>query len=289
MTHSIFDDAARRRLCADYPLQPVPLRHQLGDHPLFSTEALTALARRMDPVDILSNRADLPVEVRPEGVHEISANAEAVIATIRDKCSWMVFRHVQNDPEYGALLNAIVAELNPVVGPLTGSMLAMKGFIFISSPGAVTPFHFDPEYNILMQLSGEKLMSVFPAYEETLVSEDAHERVHTHGHVNVPWRDEMEEQGREFALKPGDALFVPFKAPHWVKNGPEVSISLSITWQSEWSYAEADARMMNVTLRRWGRNPRALKPYPSRNLVKSLAYRAIRRTNLLAPPLEASE
>ena len=289
MIPHVFDDAARQRLGEDYPLQPIPLSHGLGDHPLFTTEALAALARRMEAKDILSNRADLPVEVRPEGVHEISDNAEAVIATIRDQCSWMVFRHVQNDPEYGALLESMVAELTPVVAPRTGSMLAMKGFIFISSPGAVTPFHFDPEYNILIQLSGEKVMNVFPAYDESLVSEEAHERVHTHGHVNVPWRDEMEQQGRAFALRPGDALFVPFKAPHWVKNGPEVSISLSITWQSEWSYAEADARMMNVTLRRWGRNPRPLKPYPSRNLAKSLAYRAIRRTNLLAPRQPASE
>jgi hypothetical protein len=67
-----------------------------------------------------------------------------------------------------------------------------------------------------------------------------------------------------------------------VKNGAEVSISLSMAWQSEWSCAEADARMMNVTLRRCGGKSRALKPYPSRNFVKSLAYRAIRRTNLLA-------
>src|SRR3954467_4180773 len=106
MTENVFDDAARRRLGEDYPLQPVPLSHRLADHPLFSTEALTALARRMDPVDILSNMADLPVEVRPEGVHEISTDASAVIASIRDKCSWMVFRHVQNDPEYGALLES---------------------------------------------------------------------------------------------------------------------------------------------------------------------------------------
>lgn len=283
MSRSVFDEAERRRLGETYPLQPVPLAHQLGDHQLFTVEALRILARRMNPVDILSNVADLPVEVKPEGVHEISPNAEAVIDSIGDACTWMVFRHVQNDPEYGALLSGIVEELTPIVGPRTGEMLAMKGFIFISSPGAVTPFHFDPEYNILMQLSGEKVMTVFPAYDESLVSEDAHERVHTHGHVNVPWRDEMAAQGRAVTLKPGDALFVPFKAPHWVKNGPEVSISLSITWQSEWSFAEADARMMNVTLRRWGRNPRPLSPYPARNLAKSLAWRAIRRTGLFSP------
>src|SRR5947209_20154374 len=64
MTKSVFDDAARRRLGEGYPLRPVPLDHRLGDHPLFTIEALKTLARRMDPVDILSNMADLRSEER---------------------------------------------------------------------------------------------------------------------------------------------------------------------------------------------------------------------------------
>ncbi|HEX5183321.1 MAG TPA: cupin-like domain-containing protein [Allosphingosinicella sp.] len=283
MSESVFDEGGRRRLGADYPSRPVALSHSVVGHKLFTLDALTGLARRMDAADILSNLADLPIEVAPEGVHSVSPDPAAIIASIGEQCSWMVFRHVQKDPDYGALLGRMVAELAPIVAPRTGGIHAVKGFIFISSPGAVTPFHFDPEYNILMQLGGDKVMTLFPAYDDNLVSEDAHERLHTHGHVNIPWRDEMAEAGQAFPLAPGDALFVPFKAPHWVKNGPSVSISLSITWQTEWSHAEADARMMNVTLRRWGRKPRPLLAYPSRNRMKSLAWRALRRTGAFSP------
>jgi hypothetical protein len=56
---------------------------------------------------------------------------------------------------------------------------------------------------------------------------------------------------------PGEALFVPVMAPHFVRNGPAPSVSLSITWRSEWSFAEADARAFNGLLRRNGLNPRA--------------------------------
>ena len=63
--------------------------------------------------------------------------------------------------------------------------------------------------------------------------------------------------GTRFALGPGEALFVPVMAPHFVRNGPEPSVSLSITWRSEWSFAEADARGFNGLLRRIGLNPRA--------------------------------
>ena len=34
-------------------------------------------------------------------------------------------------------------------------MMKPQGFIFISSPDAVTPYHFDPEHNILLQLFDE--------------------------------------------------------------------------------------------------------------------------------------
>jgi cytochrome P450 len=36
--------------------------------------------------------------------------------------------------------------------PLAPGMCQREGFIFISSPGAVTPFHLDPEHNFLLQI-----------------------------------------------------------------------------------------------------------------------------------------
>ena len=63
-------------------------------------------------------------------------------------------------------------------------------------------------------------------------------------------------------------------APHHVRNGREVSVSLSITWRSEWSFAEADARALNGLLRRFGLKPRAPGRYPVRNRRKALAWRA---------------
>ncbi len=69
----------------------------------------------------------------------------------------------------------------------------------------------------------------------------------------------------EFPLGPGDGVFVPVMAPHFVRNGPEPSISLSITWRSEWSYEEADARAFNAVLRKAGLRPQAPGRWPQRN------------------------
>jgi hypothetical protein len=72
---------------------------------------------------------------------------------------------------------------------------------------------------------------------------------------------------------PGEALFVPVMAPHFVRNGPAPSVSLSITWRSEWSFAEADARAFNGLLRRNGLNPRAPGRWPASNRAKAFSWR----------------
>jgi hypothetical protein len=93
----------------------------------------------------------------------------------------------------------------------------------------------------------------------------------------VPWQDDYAARGQTFELAPGDAVHVPLMWPHWVKNGPEPSISFSITWKSNWVYEEADVRGMNHLLRKWGLDPASPAPFPRPNRAKAYAYRAIRR------------
>ena len=69
-------------------------------------------------------------------------------------------------------------------------------------------------------------------------------------------------------------------APHFVRNGSESSISLSITWRSDWSFAEADARGFNRLLRRAGLTPAAPGRWPAANGPKAFAFRALRRLGI---------
>jgi hypothetical protein len=274
---SCFDQAARDDFAALYPETPGLLRHSLVGHPSFELDALVQLAQRMRPQDVEQNIADLPIGIDPAAV---AHNGLSVIETIRsiEQCgAWMVLKFVEQDPAYRALMEAALGELTPVVEAVTGAMLKMEAFIFISSPGAVTPFHFDPEHNILLQLRGSKVITLFPAGDEAVVAGPVHEAFHLGGHRNLPYSEAIAAKGRPFALAPGDAVYVPVKAPHWVKNGDAVSISFSITWRSEWSYREADARGMNALLRRIGLNPAPPLRYPARNAAKALAWRAFSR------------
>lgn len=270
-----FDDDALATLGRLYPQRPGLLRHGLGGHELLTLEALAGLSKRIRPVDAEYNRGDLPIGLDPEDIPANGLGAEATIRSIEHCGSWMVLKFIEQDPAYRALLHEALAPLRPLVAEATGEMLHMQGFVFVSSPGAVTPFHFDPEHNILLQIRGSKTMTVFPAGDEALAPRERHEDFHQGGHRNLPWRDEFAARGEAFSLTPGEAIYVPVKAPHWVKNGPEPSISLSITWRSEWSYNEAYAHGFNRLLRRVGMRLAAPRPFPHGNMAKSVAYRAV--------------
>ena len=264
-----------------YPEAPGIVRHGLANHPMFELDALAALASELDPANVEYNRGDLPTGVDPDAIPGNGLSIAETIRGIEANGSWMVLKFVDQNPAYRALLEATLAELLPVVTPHTGAMHQLEAFIFVSSPNSVTPLHFDPEHNILMQLRGTKTMTVFAQTDEEIAPSDAHERFYQGlAHRNLPWRDDYAPRGSTFELHPGDGIYVPVMAPHWVQNGDAVSISLSVTWRSDWSYAEADARGFNHLLRARGIEPASPGRYPARNLTKSVAFRGLRRLGL---------
>lgn len=272
----VFGEAARARFAANYPETPHVIPHQFANHHLLTLASLAALAERLPENSIEYNRGDLPIGIdgKPSAT---GLSIEETILHIASANSWAVLKNIEQLPEYDALLNKLLGELRPAIEAKTGKMLCPQAFVFISSPGAVTPYHFDPEHNILMQLTGSKVMTQFPAGDATYAPDEVHEGYHSGGARELVWRDDLAAGGTDFALSPGDALFVPVMAPHHVHNGPESAISLSITWRSEWSFAEADARGFNRLLRRAGLKPRVPRRWPASNRGKSFAYRIWRK------------
>jgi len=275
-----FDAPALATLTRSYPEQPVLLDHGLVGHELLTLEALAGLAARMRAADVEYNRGDLPVGVDPSQTPANGLSIEETIRRIEDCGSWMVLKSIEQDEPYRTLLHDMLAAVEPAVHEATGAMLKREGFIFISSPGAVTPFHFDPEHNILVQIRGGKTMTIFPPDDEELVSGAEHERFHAGGHRNLPWQEAFAARGKPFQLTPGKAVYVPVKAPHWVQNGPKVSISLSITWRSQWSYREESARRWNQLLRGAGVQPRAPRRWPHQNHAKALGFKLVDKAGI---------
>ena len=274
----IFPREARADFAQNYPETPHMLRHNLREDSRLTLGALANLAEALPDKSIEYNRADLPIGVDPDAVEANGLCIAETIRTVDINHSWAVLKNIEQVPAYHGLLMDLLGELRPEIERRTGPLLNPQGFVFVSSPNAVTPFHFDPEHNILLQLKGSKVMTQFPPNDDRMVPAEEHERYFLGGHRNLKWREDFAQFGREFPMQPGDALFVPVMSPHHVRVGPEPSISLSITWRSEWSYAEADAHAMNAVIRRLGLQPRRPGRFPVGNKAKALAWRALRRT-----------
>ncbi len=276
----VFDADMRRQFEACYPEQAQLLHHGLADHELLTLDALADLSALLPEASVEYNPGDLPVGIAPEDVPSNGMTIADTIRMIANANSWAVLKNIEQVPEYEALLMSLLEEIRPILEARTGKMLKPQGFVFVSSPGAVTPYHFDPEHNILLQLRGEKWMTTFPAGNTRYAPDEVHEGYHLGGHRNLVWQDAFEAEGVKHHLTPGRAIFVPVMAPHYVKVGNEHSISLSITWRSDWSFAEADARALNGWLRKKGLSPRAPGRFPEQNKAKAVAWRVLRKVGL---------
>jgi len=272
-----FPEEARGAFAAAYPDRAVKLTHGLAGHPLFSREALALLADRMPEGSYEHNLGKLPLGIRAEDTPSNGLSVGDTIRTIDANGSWVVLKNVERDPDYGSLLDAALAELDDVVLPATGAMLNREAFIFLSSPGSVTPFHIDPEHNILLQIEGEKTMTVFPPRDDALVPAQASEAFHAGGHRNLPWQDTFAGKGEAVTLLAGDAIHVPVKAPHFVRNGDVVSVSFSVTWRSERSVAESELHGLNAALRKRKLPLTRIGVKPERQSAARLFYRVIRK------------
>jgi hypothetical protein len=276
----IFGEDSRKQFDSCYPEQPHVFDHAMVSHQLLTLEALAKLGTALPGKSVEYNPGDLPVGITPEDVPDNGMTIGDTIRMIEQSASWAVLKNIEQVPEYEALLLSLLGEIRPILETKTGQMLKPQGFIFVSSPDAVTPYHFDPEHNILLQLRGEKWMTTFPAGDARFAADEIHEAYHVGGHRNLVWQDDFEADGTRHHLTPGKAIFVPVMAPHYVQNGSEPSISLSITWRSDWSFEEADARALNGLLRKRGMKPKAPERFPARNRTKSLAWRVLRKIGM---------
>ena len=258
---------------AGFNRAPFPIKHHLADHPLFSLRRLIELANRLPEEKVKYNRADISVGA---GLYEGPRTGLSVQETIRqiEECrSWMVINNVELDPEYRQLLDRCLDEVRLFSEPVDPGMFRREGFIFISSPHSITPFHMDPEYNFLLQIRGKKQVSAWDGRDRSVLSEIALEKYFSDVARQIVFKEEYQQRGSIFELTPGTGLHFPVVAPHWVRNGAEVSISFSVTFRTLASERQRIVYCANANLRKRGLNP---KPYGASALRDSAKYYAFR-------------
>jgi cupin-like protein len=265
------DGAAFR---AGFNRAPFLIGHHLAGHPSFSLQSLIQLANRLPEEKIRYNGADISVAT---GLYEGPRTGLSVRETIQqiEECrSWMVINNVELDPEYRQLLDRCLDEVRLFAEPVDPGMFRREGFIFISSPGSVTPFHMDPEHNFLLQIRGKKQISIWNSGDRSVLSEDTLERYFSDVDRQIAFKEEYQQKAAIFELTPGTGLHFPIAAPHWVRNGDEVSISFSVTFRTPASERRRIVYCANADLRGKGLNPRPPGASAFRDFAKYYGFRA---------------
>lgn len=238
-----------------FNVRPFTMRHSLADHPLFRLDRLVELSRRLPESSVEYNQGDIAVGYGRKDGPRNGLSIEETISRIETCNSWMVLKNVERDREFKRLLDDCLDELRPLSEESSPGMFLRMGFVFVSSPNSMTPFHIDPENNFLLQIRGTKRVAMFDQHDRTLASQEDLEILFAGGHRNLEWRDEFDQKAKFFDLKPGEALHFPVHAPHYVKNGGEPSVSFSITFQTAASDRRRSVHWVNRKLRRIGVKP----------------------------------
>lgn len=259
--------------------KPFQIGHQLVGNPLFDLSRLIRLSQTLPEANVEYNAGNIPINMGYDSSPRNGLSAEETIRRIAECKSWMVLKYVEHDADYRALLHECLAEVERHSEAIRPGMCLAQGFIFVSSPGSVTPYHMDPEHNFLLQLQGSKQIHLFDARDRTILSEEELERHYGGAHRNLVYRDELQTKGWRFDLKPGFGLHFPTSAPHYVRNGPEVSISFSITFRTPDIERRGDAHNFNAFMRSYGIQPVPVGRHPLGDHLKCIAVRAGRKVH----------
>ncbi len=260
----------RDQLRTQFNRRPLHVKHALTEHPLFQLERLLELSKALPPSCIEYNSGELSTSQDPTLTPMNGLSIQDTIARIRDNKSWMVMKFVEKDPAYKELLHTALAGILADTADLAPNPDRLFGFIFISSPGAVTPYHMDLEHNFLLQIRGTKWMHVWGPEDRYVLPELQVERFYAkHPHRNMKYDPSFESSAYKLFMGPGDGIHVPVAAPHHVKVGDEVSISFSVTFRSDVSLKKSFIARTHNALRERGFSPPPVGRYP---LYESALY-----------------
>jgi len=111
--------------------------------------------------------------------------------------------------------------------------------IFVTSPRRISTYHIDSETNFLLQVHGEKDISIFSKYDREVLPEDEIERFWCEDNNAAVYKPQLQHRADVVRLVPGNGVHIPVNAPHWVQNDNNISVSVSInyhSWDSEYAH-----------------------------------------------------
>ena len=242
------------------------IRHNFHEHPLMQLPQLAELAKALFPTKqcrfIKPGMTQASEFTHADTAHD-GRDIDEVFRRIEEPGSWIALYDVQTHPPYRQFIDEVIATVRPLVEREEPGIFNAAGFIFVSAPPSVTPFHIDRENNFWLQIKGRKTMNVWDHTDRTTVAATAVEEFILRGSLQqVQLKEELRQRSHEFNTSPGDGVYFPSTSPHmtqsgteWTKPGDGVSVSIGVVFYTSVSRRHAYAHALNYVLRKLGVSP----------------------------------
>jgi ribosomal protein L16 Arg81 hydroxylase len=237
-----------------YDRKPFITNHNLMGHPLLTMESLGELVQRLPQQQVYFSSAKVSRDAdfdRAWMLHRPRMSLADAVKDFANAEAYIMVRSPETDPEYQPLFKQILADVEQYTRARDPHISNAMLYLFISSPNSTTPFHIDRYTTFLMQFEGSKKVYTWAPTDRETVPEEALETIFAEPSQRMPLLSaEHEAASTEHFLPSGSALHIPFIAPHWVKNGDAVSISMSIIFRSRRTDRVRNTYIFNSRMRK---------------------------------------
>lgn len=262
--------------------QPFGFRHSLHLNPIFNLEEIIALAGRLPDHVAFKAWQNGRVEVgdgwaTPEGAWR---PFDETLRDIAKSDSVVVLKHVEQDVLFGPVLRQLLQEIfSSAPAAFQDDVVIGECLIFVNSPGRRTPYHFDLEPSILLQVEGQKTAHAYASGNRTIVSLGELEDYCGVGNLSAGvYKPECAQHEHIFALGPGDGVYFPSTGPHWVVNDDTVSISVNVNFDMRSLHHGVNyLHGFNSRMRRLGLHPADPGTHPRLDALKVAVWSRIQR------------
>jgi len=231
-------------------------QHKLMSHPALTLENLARIIPTLPKRQVMYSKSLLDTNADFETTFKQRPKDQTIEETIGNICvkdSYIMVSSPEVDKSFAPVYEQLLNDVDSLI-KLRGvgnKAINPKLYLFIASPNSITPFHLDRYSTFLMQFRGSKQISVFPQWNEQVVTSASREAYVANTDTHLPWTEEKNRHATKFQFKPGDALHIPFVAGHHVRNGAEdVSISMSIIFNTAQTIAWRNALIFNHASRK---------------------------------------
>lgn len=231
--------------------------HTLAGHPAFTMERLEKLLEMTvsHPELLYWDAGEKRIDQRWNEKPGRDFSVQEAFRRIRECGAWIILFSAERDPEIARILEQSMQQVQELSGyNLFDEVKVRSAYIFITAPHRVTSYHIDFQCNFLLQLHGEKTIHVFDQNDRELLTEEELERFWTNDTNAAVYKPELQNRAHTVVMKPGMGVHLPVNAPHWLKNGDDISVSLSLNFQFK-NAKYANIYRANYFLRKMGMNP----------------------------------